>query len=241
MVGNRNTEASNDLSSIKRKLVWRMGLAGLMIVALLGGLALFDYMSATSDVEPAPQYTQPVPVPKKSVTQPVTPVEPVAELKDARKDAAPEATSAPVDKAAPKIEMPGRQEAASSPAPAKASGGVLRGGSGAVSSGGAVRSAEPRTQSAPAASRANDEAVQPPVTLSRFFPGFALQAGVFADPRRAEELHARLTLEGIPATIETRVQVGPFKTRQEADAAREKLKAMGVDTVLLPPAKGAKR
>ncbi len=39
-----NKDASADVSDIKRKLAWRMGFAGLMIVALLGGLALFDYM-----------------------------------------------------------------------------------------------------------------------------------------------------------------------------------------------------
>ena len=51
---------------------------------------------------------------------------------------------------------------------------------------------------------------------------------------------ARLVLEGIPSTIEARVQVGPFKSRAEAEAVREKMKAMGVDAVLLLP-KGAKR
>ena len=66
-----------------------------------------------------------------------------------------------------------------------------------------------------------------------------MQAGVFADPRRAEELHARLTLEGIPSTIEARVQVGPFKSREEAEAAREKLKTLGIDSVMLMP-KGGK-
>jgi len=71
------------------------------------------------------------------------------------------------------------------------------------------------------------------------FAGYALQAGVFADPRRAEELHARLTLEGIPSTIEARVQVGPFKSREEAEAAREKLKTLGIDSVMLMP-KGGK-
>jgi len=64
--------------------------------------------------------------------------------------------------------------------------------------------------------------------------GISLQAGVFADPRRAEELHARLLQEGIPATLETRVLVGPFRNREEADAARAKMMAMGIDTVLLP-------
>ena len=75
---------------------------------------------------------------------------------------------------------------------------------------------------------------------ARLFNGYAVQAGVFSDPRRAEELHAKLTLEGIPSTIEARVEVGPFKTRQEAEAARAKLNALGIDAVVLPP-KGGKR
>ncbi len=75
------------------------------------------------------------------------------------------------------------------------------------------------------------EVVIPPRGLA----GFLLQAGVFSSPQRAEELHAKLVLSGIPSTLETRVQVGPFKTRQEAEAAQQKLKALGVNTVLLPP------
>ncbi|MDQ5878038.1 MAG: hypothetical protein QG638_770, partial [Pseudomonadota bacterium] len=74
----------------------------------------------------------------------------------------------------------------------------------------------------------------------RLFSGFAVQAGVFADAQHAEELRAKLTLNGIPSTMEARVQVGPFKTREEAEAARQKLKALGIDGILLPP-KGAKR
>ena len=45
---NNNNEAAADPSAIKRKLAWRMGVAGLMIVALLGGLALFDYLDKGS-------------------------------------------------------------------------------------------------------------------------------------------------------------------------------------------------
>ncbi len=82
----------------------------------------------------------------------------------------------------------------------------------------------------------------PPVPPAppRLFSGYAVQAGVFADAQRAEELRAKLTLNGIPSTMEARVQVGPFKTREEAEAAREKMKALGIDGILLPP-KGAKR
>ena len=99
-------------------------------------------------------------------------------------------------------------------------------------------SSQPRV-AATAPSREPATVALPPAP-PRLFSGYALQAGVFSDPRRAEELNARLILEGIPSTIEARVQVGPFKSRAEAEAAREKMKAMGIDAVLLLP-KGAKR
>lgn len=81
-------------------------------------------------------------------------------------------------------------------------------------------------------------AVMPP-SIQRLFSGFSLQAGVFSSPQRAEELHARLTLSGVPSTLETRVQVGPFRTRQEAEAAQAKLRELGIGSVLVPP-KGSK-
>lgn len=77
-------------------------------------------------------------------------------------------------------------------------------------------------------------AIQPQPAL-RPLSGFLLQAGIFSSVQRAEELHARLTISGVPSTVETRVQVGPFKTRQEAEAAQVKLRELGVESILLPP------
>lgn len=74
----------------------------------------------------------------------------------------------------------------------------------------------------------------------RLFSGYTLQAGVFTNTQRAEELYAKLQLNGIPATLETRVSVGPFKTREEADAAREKMRELGIDSVMLAP-RGARK
>ena len=74
----------------------------------------------------------------------------------------------------------------------------------------------------------------------RLFSGFVLQAGVFSSMQRAEELHARLALSGVPSSVETRVQVGPFRTRQEAELAQQKLREQGIETVLVAP-KGAGR
>ncbi|MDR1661618.1 MAG: SPOR domain-containing protein [Azoarcus sp.] len=78
-----------------------------------------------------------------------------------------------------------------------------------------------------------------PPALTRLLSGYTLQAGVFTDPRRAEEVYAKLAQEGIPVTLETRVLVGPFKNRKEADSARAKMKAMGIDA--LPVARSEKR
>ena len=100
------------------------------------------------------------------------------------------------------------------------------------------RSETPRPEaSRPGVSRADATRAlpsRPSAALPRPLPGFTLQAGVFTDPRRAEEIHARLAQEGIPASLETRVLVGPFKNRSEAESARAKMKAMGIDALLVP-------
>lgn len=80
----------------------------------------------------------------------------------------------------------------------------------------------------------------PPVrpVLSRLASGFVLQAGVFTNTERAEELKAKLLLVGVPVTIESRVQVGPFASQKEADAARQKIRNLGIESILIPPRAG---
>jgi len=245
---NNKPGAPDDVAEIKHKLALRMVFAGTMIVALLGGLALFDHYSAQPEPEVAapPQFTEPVPVAKKMVTQPVTPpvaaLEPVAPTET--KPAEPETTAAPADKHAPRIDTPPPPVVAAQPsvphkpaAPARAAAPVST--AAPVVPAQAAEASTPPTTATPSSSEpAATPAALP--TPHRLFSGYALQAGVFSDPRRAEELQTRLVQEGIPATIEARVQVGPFKTRAEADAARAKLTALGIESVLLPP-KGAKR
>ncbi|MDB5816299.1 MAG: sporulation related domain protein [Rhodocyclales bacterium] len=67
--------------------------------------------------------------------------------------------------------------------------------------------------------------------------GFFVQVGVFTNPGNAEELSAKLKAAGIPTQVETRVQVGPFKSRQEAIAAQARLKSLGMDAGMVVPAK----
>lgn len=268
-------------ADIKRKLAMRMGVAGVMIVALLGGLALFDYLSKQQAPEQAaPHFTEPVPVGKKAPL-PVEPEPPRPEKKAVEAQASP-------DKPIPSLEAPPKPEVAAQPSlpasspgssataskggagpaaaprpaapPAVASSGpALQQSQGQLKSAPQARSSEPKRALAPAepegssappmpVSRSEPEpalreaktAQPPPPAPPRLFSGYGVQAGVFADPRRAEELHARLVQAGIPASIESRVQVGPFKTREQAEAARAKLKELGIDGVLLPP-RGEKR
>jgi DedD protein len=64
--------------------------------------------------------------------------------------------------------------------------------------------------------------------------GHYLQAGMFLQATNAEELKRKLEAEGLPVFVESRVQLGPFNDRKEAEQARERLKALGVQAVLVP-------
>lgn len=254
-------DIENSPGEMRGKLIKRLAVAGVLVASLLGMLAFFDYLATAPEEPDEPVYTRPVPVaPKKEITQPVTPS---TDLPEPPSPAAPEpepvveAPSPPAVEAQPPAVVeapPGPRPEKRPPAPSTAASGKAPG------------AAQPSTPTVVAPPRATPEltgapiveptpttpkpsarilesrpasAVLPP-SPSRLFAGFLLQAGVFSSAQRAEELHAKLVLSGIPSTLEARVQVGPFRTRQEAEAAQVRLKELGVETVLVPP-KGARR
>lgn len=246
----QNQQAAADEDDLKRKLVRRVAFAGLLIAMLLAALAFVDYLGQPGE-EPAssgPTFTAPVPVAKKEVTQPVKPAEPEAAPVARETAPAAEATAAPPSPAAT-ADLPVRPDVAAQPALPRSETRP------AAPPARAARPLEPATPAEGSAAASSSlsspperPAVPPPAATAaplppappRLFSGYAVQAGVFADVQHAEELRAKLTLNGIPSTLEARVQVGPFKTREEAEAARQKLKALGIDGILLPP-KGARR
>lgn len=248
-------DAHAEQAALKRKLAARIGFAGAMIAALLATLAFVDYLNSPEEAAPPPAFTEPVPVAGKEVTQPVKPAEPAA-VEKTPSPAAPESSAAPVDKSIPpnppqiaaqpalprSTERSDREKPATAPAPLPARPLQSLPQGAAVPPVGMARADEPRqAREVPGASAAPSHpprAEEP--APARLLSGHVLQAGVFSDVRRAEELHARLTLNGIPSSLEVRVQVGPFRNRGEADAAREKMKALGVDAVLLPPRAAAR-
>lgn len=63
--------------------------------------------------------------------------------------------------------------------------------------------------------------------------GYVVQLAALSDPAKAEALKARAALSGYPVFTDTvntltRVRVGPFASRQAADAAQVKLKDQGL-------------
>lgn len=225
--------------ALRKRLLSRIAVAGVAIVGLLGGLAVYDALNKP----PAPALPKMAAVPE--------PVEPVAkaeeekpaeekavEEKPAEVAAEPERTETPLVpataekplKSAKSLTPPATAHTASIkppppvlvPAKPDAPREIAR----AVPE--STRPAQvARTQAPHApASRPLTQAVE----AARHF---LVQVGVFSNHANAEELVTKLHEAGIPAQIESRVQVGPFASRAEADAVRAKLKAMGIDDGLL--------
>lgn len=244
--------ALDEMSDVRNQMVRRLAVAGVLVAVLLGVLAFFDHLSKTPDEPALPVFTEPVPVgPRKIQIQPAIP-------------AAPETAPTPPVVAEPSTAEPPppapQAEPTSSPAAVEPPQKTPRAAAQATVTAPAKRpqvlpeppprpvipavpevSAAPpiappereQTQmQAPSARIVERTTVNPP---PRLFSGFVLQAGVFASAERAEELHAKLALSGLPSSVETRVQVGPFKSRQEAERAQEKLRELGIQTILVPP------
>ncbi|MBL8396062.1 MAG: SPOR domain-containing protein [Candidatus Accumulibacter sp.] len=203
---------------IERQLRRRLGLAGLLLVLLLGALPLVDSLLPSDDpVNTSTLFTEPVPV--------------------RRKDLAPAAPAV-----APSVEAPAIVAAGAETTTGKHVAPPLTTAE-PQASGAAI---EP-SPAAPATPPGGEPAVIPPATsgpaataTARPLAGPVLQSAVLPDLRRAEEAQARLAQAGIPASIELRLQAGPFKTRVEAEAARREMQKHGVETVILP-ARGAKQ
>ena len=247
--GSDNDEGAGDL---RGKLVGRLAVAGLLVALLLGVLAFFDHLANPPEEPEERVFAERVPVaPKKEMSQPVKPAENLPE------PPAPEKAEPPVEPPPPP-QVEARPQAAATPEVAPEKRPAV-----AVAKPAPAQPASPSpvvpeattapsnivppppraaATSEPAPARAPTHVVEhkpaptaTPSGVTRLFSGFLLQAGVFSSVQRAEELHARLTLSGVPSTLETRVQVGPFRTKQEAEAAQAKLRELGVETILVPP------
>lgn len=242
--------------ALKKRLISRIAVAGVMVVALLGGLAVFDALN----VKPPPVPEEPEQVAKAPEPEPAKAEEKPGEAKpeEAKAEEA-KAEEKPGEKLADAAAKP-EEAKPEPPAPAAVPSLPERTASVAAPAPRPLRPLTAPATARPAAIRPSEPAGHPriepereiartpepasPVTrhapasrpLTQATAGtrqYVVQMGVFSNLANAEELRAKLELAGIPAQIEARVQVGPFRSRAEADAAREKLRAMGMETGIL--------
>lgn len=90
------------------------------------------------------------------------------------------------------------------------------------------------TANQPAEPKAGPPRVQPAAKAEPAPRAFLVQVGVFTDMDNARQLQTRLAENGIPSHTETRLQLGPFRSKAEADAAQLKLRTLGMGAVILP-------
>lgn len=223
----------DDYAALKRRLLGRIAFAVVILAGLLTSLAVFDRMNAPEPVPEKRASTPPAPTP--AAPAPLPPAADTIKSQQSRFDAPP--ADAMADAAV--VAVP---EGSATPQAGQGDKPLTRPATGRHA---LMRAPEAAVASPPRNDQARGPAPSPPTLvaprsaeparpLARVAEKpFALQLGVFSDIANAEELRARLEKAGIKASIEARVHVGPFATRAEADAARAKLRELGLGDALL--------
>lgn len=224
--------AANEDPGLRRKLIVR-GIAGAAIIAaLIGALAVYDALNRPA---PPPQAMAPPVTPPPAAVPPEPAAGKQAESAPAATPVPPAAEPAGQTEAAPKGEPAAEPERTGAPAPVAASREpqLPAAAPAAPTQAAAQGKAADRLKLSPPAA----PAAAPQREAGAAAPGYLVQVGVFSNAANAEELRARLTLNGIPSQVELRVQAGPFATRREAQDATNKLKALGITSTMLVPAR----
>lgn len=239
----------DEQSEIKKRAIRRVIVAGVLIAAAIAALTVLTRYKPetpvtktveTGPVAPPVKLPEPAaPPPEEMASAPTTPLEqepqpgtpppPPPEVVNAAPQPAP---AEPAKPAKPVAARPGAEiEGSARPAPARP----------AVAQ--AAAPAQPPKEMAPVKeqpAKAVKEAVAekappPPARPAEPAPkGYTVQLGVFSNMTNAQQLQDRLAQNGIKSYTETRVNVGPFQNKAEADQALAKIRAMGINAVVVP-------
>ncbi|MDR2926415.1 MAG: SPOR domain-containing protein [Azoarcus sp.] len=204
----------------RRTALKRAGLAVAAALALLLGVLWFG----DSD-QPSPP---PLPAP---VADAILPPQPEA---SATEMPAPE-VGTPAPEVGTLVPMPGASmvsEPAETPAPAAEENAPAQGSA-------PVPEASATAQQ-PATPQEPQKPAEPPPKQVSLSDGYFVQLGVFNSTDNAVKLFDNVSSTGMTAHIQSRVVVGPFRNKREAEAARRRLKDIAEGTVLPPQKTAAK-
>ncbi|TJZ76297.1 SPOR domain-containing protein [Chitiniphilus eburneus] len=229
---------------LKEQVFWRLGIATGLIVIILAGIYLLDRPDSTPQLAPTPAQPRiaaiPAPKPVVASAPVVTASAPLAENASIASDTA----TAPSPTAAAPVAAPAAPATTPTPSPVVAVRplGPTLNETDRPALPGVVRPAQPQiARPTPpdivrpvSPTLARPAPVEPPArpVVATEPATYTVQAGVFLHANNAEKLLRQLQNAGIPAYLETRVQIGPFKTKAEAEAAKRQLRALGIDPVL---------
>lgn len=208
--GRPGDQTEND--DVRRKALLRLGVAGVVTAAALAGLWWLDQSGGKKHEKPVPA-ALPTPIatapPQESAPPQPAPGETAPETKQ---PATPEQAEPPRPGTAKPLKAAAAPEP---PPPPKVSNA-------------------PKTLGVPATAPRTPPA-QPPAALpASSGERFMVQLAVFSNPDRARELVNKLRKQGIRAHMETRVQLGPFDSREEAERAQGEMRKLGMKALVTP-------
>lgn len=252
----QDPELEKEQREIRQRLIRRVAFAiGLIGVAAIS-LPLLDKIKSTPENKPAPppasdaqttriipapdrpadtqpksetQTAEPPPTTNKEPTQPApTPIAntPPTDTKKATPDAPPK----PIEAARPQplATLPASPKQTEPTRPTQPQPSDIRTPS-------RPHPIAPQPPAEPTPPAKPDEADAPVIPRSKMQAGqgYTVQLGVFSNYANAKALQQRLASHGIKAQLETRVQLGPFKDKQEAEETYRKIKKLGLPAVLI--------
>ncbi|MEZ5662360.1 MAG: SPOR domain-containing protein [Burkholderiaceae bacterium] len=235
---NASVQAPPSIEVVRRRARHRLiGASVLVLAAVVGFSLLFDTQPRPISVD------IPIEIPTRAATTQVPPASrPTSQAETPGPAAAPAPAPAPAASAAvkPQEALDDREEVVSEPAPAPA-----------------PPPPEPRStaKTAPAAPERSDDGSRAQSLLDGKSPAAdtaataaapgertVVQVGAFADKARAQEVRYRLERAGLktythvantPEGRRIRVRIGPFDSRQEAEKAAERVKALKLPARIL--------
>jgi DedD protein len=217
---------------LKKQLLWRLGIAGTLIAGVLGAISWLD--REEKNLPPEVQIPQIAPAASSVsvITTPTSaPIETTPEVAST-----PAATEVPTP--VPTVTAAPRSQPAPNQSQVEPISNIPK------------RITETSLTKSPKVAAPTELPAEPKLKLNTTesgltavprapFPaasntqlGYSVQAGVFLHSNNAEKLLAQIQAAGIPAYLETRVQIGPFKTKAEAEAAVKKLRKLGIEPIV---------
>ncbi|GGP19530.1 SPOR domain-containing protein [Silvimonas iriomotensis] len=237
-------------SRLKQQLAWRLGIAAGLIIVVLAAIWLLDH-SQNGEPEPTISVPRIASAASAIATQPASAVAsaiasaPVAASAVASEPVAASTPEPATPTPAPVTETPEPtpQQAVTTQAPIKAPGRAAP--APAIAPARSTPAPTPVATPAPTPKAAEPALNLPPPEKTAETPaapgkfevhagsnGYTIQAGVFLHASNADKLLTQLQSAGVPAWLETRVQIGPFKNKADAEAAIRKLRKLGIEPVV---------